>query len=202
MANANTPKGLVPVQNSPGVEIQKNYYYIPSSYGTALFKGDPVIKTGTANSAAVVFGKEYAPGSLPEINKATAGAGNLSTGVIVDFVFNPTNLNQTYNSASTEAIAIVADHPDQLFEIQEETAGTPLAITEVGLNANMVFSESGSTVTGISGVELDTSTPATTQNFQLKIKRLIDRPDNALGQHAKWLVKFNQHTEADNTSGI
>jgi len=202
MANANTPMGLVPIQNSPGVEIQKNYYYIPASYATALFKGDPVIKTGTANSAAVIFGKEYAPGSLPEINKATAGTTNLITGVIVDFVFNPDNLNRTYNPASTECIAVVADHPDQLFEIQEETAGTALAITDVGLNANVVYAESGSTVTGLSGVELDTTTPATTQGFQLRLKKVVDRPDNALGQHCKWVVKINQHSEGLNTAGI
>lgn len=202
MANQDTPFGLKPIQNSPGVEIQKNYYYIPSTYGTALFKGDPVVKTGTANEAAVVFGKEYAPGSLPEINKATAGTTNLITGVIVDFVFNPDNLGRAYNPANTECIAIVADHPGQLFEIQEESAGTPLAITEVGLNANVVYAESGSTVTGLSGVELDTSTPDTTIGFQLKIKRLIDRPGNALGQHAKWLVSINQHSESDNVVGI
>ena len=202
MANANTPMGLVPVKNLSG-EQRTNYYYIPSSYGTALFIGDPVIKTGTSNTANVVAGQRLFPaGSLPEINKSTAGAGNLSTGVIVGFLSDFDNRSNNYNPASTERIAIVADDPNQLFMIQEETAGTALAATSVGLNANMVFAESGSTATGISGVELDTSTPATTQNFQLKILRLIDSEDNAIGQHANWLVKINQHTEADNTAGI
>ena len=203
MANANTPAGLTPLKNSPFVEIPKNSYYIPASYATALFIGDPVVKTGTSNTANVLTsGKLYPAGSLPEINKATAGDANASTGVIIGFLANPTNLNVAYNPASTERIAIVADNPLQEFEIQEETAGTPLAVTSVGLNANLVYAESGSTVTGLSGAELDTSTPATTSTFQLKILRLVDAPDNAIGQHAKWRVKINNHTEANVTSGI
>jgi len=203
MANANTPAGLTPLKNSPFVEIPKNYYYIPSSYATALFIGDPVIKTGTSNTANVLGdGRQFAAGSLPEINKATAGDTNKITGVIVGFLANPSNLTLNYNTASTERVAIVADSPLQEFMIQEETAGTPLAATSVGFNANLVFAESGSTATGLSGVELDTSTPATDATFQLKILRLLDTPENSVGQHAKWRVKINNHTEANIVAGI
>ena len=203
MTNSNTPYGLVPVKNSPFVEIPKNYYYIPASYGTALFIGDPVIKTGTSNTVNVTSaGRFFNAGSLPEINKATAGDANKITGVIIGFLAIPTNLNIAYNAASTERVAIVADSPFQEFEIQEESAGTPLAVTSVGLNANLVFAESGSTVTGLSGVELDTSTPATDATYQLKILRLLDAPENAIGQHAKWRVKINNHTEANIVAGI
>lgn len=202
MANSNTPKGLVPIKNNGG-ELDTNFYYIPSSYATALFIGDPIVKTGTANTANVVAGqREFAAGSLPEINKATAGDDNPITGVIVGFLPNFDNTTRNYNPASTEAIAVVADRPDQRFEIQEETAGTALAATSVGLNANVVYAESGSTVTGISGAELDTSTPASTATFQLKILRLIDRVDNAIGQHAKWEVKINRHSDANAVVGI
>lgn len=203
MANADTPFGLRPIKNSPFVEIPKNYYYIPSSYGTALYIGDPVIKTGTSNTVAVTTaGRLFNPGSLPEINKAAAGDASKITGVIIGFLANPLNLNAAYNPASTERVAIVADSPLQEFEIQEETAGTPLAATSVGLNANVVFAESGSTITGMSGVELDTSTPATDATYQLKILRLVDAPDNAIGRHAKWRVKINNHTEANIVAGI
>lgn len=203
MANANTPAGLTPLKNSPFVEIPKNYYYIPSTYGTALFIGDPVVKTGTSNTSNVLGdGRQFAAGSLPEINKATAGDANKITGVIIGFLANPSNLTLNYNTASTERVAIVADSPLQEFMIQEETAGTALAATSVGLNANVVFAESGSTSTGLSGVELDTSTPATDATFQLKILRLLDAPENAIGQHAKWRVKINNHTEANIVAGI
>ena len=203
MANANTPAGLTPLKNSPFVEIPKNYYYIPSTYGTALFIGDPVVKTGTSNTSNVLGdGRQFAAGSLPEINKATAGDTNKITGVIIGFLANPSNLTLNYNTASTERVAIVADSPLQEFMIQEETAGTALVATSVSLNANVVFAESGSTSTGLSGVELDTSTPNTDATYQLKILRLLDAPENAIGQHAKWRVKINNHTEANNVAGI
>ena len=203
MANANTPAGLTPLKNSPFVEIPKNSYYIPASYATALFIGDLVVKTGTSNTANVLTSGEFYPaGSLPEINKATAGDGNPSTGVIVGFKATPSNLTLSYNPAFTERVAIVADGLLQEFSIQEESAGSPLAATSVGLNANVVYAESGSTVTGLSGAELDTTTPATDATFQLKIKRLLDAPQNAIGQHAKWVVTINNHTEANGKAGI
>ena len=203
MTNSNTPYGLKPVKNSPFVEIPKNYYYIPASYGTALFKGDMVVKTGTSNTVDVTSdGRFFKAGSLPEINKTPAGDGNPSTGVIIGFLANPNNLNTTYNPANTERIAEVSDHPFQEYESQEKTSGTPLAATSVGLNTNLVYDESGSTITGLSGAELDNSAPATTSTFQIKILRLVDAPDNAIGQHAKWRVRINNHTEANATSGI
>lgn len=203
MANANTPAGLTPLKNSPFVEIPKNSYYIPASYATALFIGDLVVKTGTSNTANVLTSGEFYPaGSLPEINKATAGDANPSTGVIVGFKAIPSNLTLSYNPAFTERVAIVADSPLQEFSIQEESAGSPLAATSVGLNANVVYAESGSTATGLSGAELDTTTPATDATFQLKIKRLLDAPENAIGQHAKWVVTINNHTEANGKAGI
>jgi len=202
MANSNTPKGLVPIKNNGG-ELDTNFYYVNSSYATALYIGDPVVKNSTSNTANVVAGqREFAAGSLPEVEKATAGDDNAITGVIIGFLPNFDNTTRNYNPASTEAIAVVADRPDQRFEIQEETAGTALAATSVGLNANLVYAESGSTATGISGAELDTSTPATTATFQLKILRLIDRVDNSIGQHAKWEVKINRHSDANAVVGI
>lgn len=203
MANANIPAGLTPLKNSPFVEIPKNFYYIPASYATALFIGDPVVKTGTSNTTNILGdGRQFNAGSLPEINKAAAGDTNPITGVIIGFLANPSNLTLNYNPASTERVAIVADSPLQEFLIQEESAGSPLAATSVGLNANVVYAESGSTTTGLSGVELDTTTPATTATFQLKILRLLDASENAIGQHAKWRVKINNHTEANVTTGI
>ena len=55
MANSNSPFGLKPVRYRSGATYNGKVtpYYIPSSYGTALFIGDPVVKTGTSNTAEV-----------------------------------------------------------------------------------------------------------------------------------------------------
>lgn len=206
MANTDAPFGLRPIKHKGGAPYTgaANPYYIPSTYATALFIGDPVIKTGTANTAEVTepgAGK-FIPGSLPEINKATAGDGNAITGVIVGFSPDPDNLSRNYNSASTERIAYVCDDPDVIFEIQADGA---IAATQVGLNAVLIYTNSGSTTTGLSGVELDTSSdaPDADQSNQLTILRVVNRTDNEAGSaNTKVEVKINQHTEANNVIGI
>ena len=55
MANTDSPFGLKPIRHRNGAPYNgaANPYYIPASYGTALVIGDPVIKSGTSNTAEV-----------------------------------------------------------------------------------------------------------------------------------------------------
>lgn len=199
MANVDSPFGLRPVCAPKRIRP----YYIPSGYATALFVGDAVIKTGTSNTAdveAVGYGV-FPAGTLPEINKATAGDGNAITGVIVGFAARPDALGVRYSPASTEGVALVADYPAEEFLIQAD--GT-IAAAQVGLNANLIYTTAGSTATGISGVELDTTSdvPAADASNQLTIQRLHNAPWNELGDYSVVVVKINQHTEADNVIGV
>ena len=150
--NNDTPFGLRPVRYRDGSPYNGavNPYSIKSDYATALFIGDPVIKVANGSNAAAIGG--FPIGTLPEIQKATAGDGNAITGVIVGFAPLPTNLGLQYNTASTERVAYVCDDPNVMFEIQADGS---IAAAQVGLNANLIYTHSGSTVTGRSGAELD-----------------------------------------------
>lgn len=201
MANTDTPFGLRPIRHRNGAAYNgaANAYFVPASYGTALFIGDPVVKTGTANTAAV---NGFAAGTLPEINKATAGDGNAITGVIVGFQADPDNLGRTYNPASTARVVYVCDDPDVVFEIQADGA---IAAAQVGLNAVLIYTNAGSTATGRSGAELDTTSdvPAADASNQLTIQRIVDRVDNEAGSaFTKVEVKINNHTEAHAVIGV
>lgn len=201
MANTDAPFGLRPVRHRNGAPYNGafNAYYVPSSYATALFVGDPVVKTGTSNTAAV---GAHGIGTLPEINKATAGDGNAITGVVVGFEPDPDNLGRIYNPASTERVVYVCDDPDVIFEIQADGA---IAAAQVGLNAVLIYTNAGSTVTGMSGAELDTTSdvPAADASNQLTIHRVVDRTDNEAGSaYTKVEVKINNHTEAHGVIGI
>ena len=208
MANNDNAFGLRPLRYRSGAPYNGavNPYYIPSGYGVALFVGDPVIITSTSNTAAVTFpgAGTFQIGSLPEINKATVGTTAEITGAIVSFAALPTDLEKKHNAASTERIAWVADDPELVFEIQAEAA---LAATSISLNANLIFTNSGSTTTGLSGVELDagtTDTPATTQGFQLQILRVkntVDENDVAL-TNSIVEVRINQHSYRSNVAGV
>ncbi|MBF0399956.1 MAG: hypothetical protein HQL90_04240 [Magnetococcales bacterium] len=201
MANPDTPFGLKPVRHKSGCcyDGAATAMYKNSGYGTAVYIGDPVlVVAGGSNSAAV---GEFQPGTLQEVELAAAG-GYIS-GVVVGIRPDPNNLQRTYSPASTEAVLFVCTDPDVLYEIQEVSGGTALTAAAVGLNASFVYA-AGSTYTGLSGVELDNSTEATTQALELKIRGLVDRADNVIGEHAKWLVQINLHSFAQGvgTAGV
>lgn len=199
MANTDAPFGLKPVQYAWGgpYDGRTRPYHVLSTYGTALFIGDPVVITGTSNTVAI---RGFQPGTLPNVEKAAATTGQI-TGVIVGFMPLDGHDSNTYGAASTTRIALVADSPDLLFAIQDD-ASAALAAVDVGLNADFVYTHSGNTYTGRSGVELLASTVGTTSTFQVTIISLLDREDNELGNHAKWLVRINQHTYAPGNVGV
>lgn len=205
MANADTPFGLRPVGHPSGLSKSRvRAYYVPSSYATALFPGDPVIKTGTSNTAEVSApGVGKMPvGTMPEVNKATAGDGNAITGVIVAVAADPDALGRRYIPASTGGVVYVNDDPQTEFEIQADGA---IAAAQVGLNAVLIYTNTGDTNTGQSGAELDTTSdaPAADASNQMTILSVVARDDNeAASANTKVRVRINNHTEAHGVIGI
>ena len=132
---------------------------------------------------------------------ATSGDGNKLTGAIVGFELIPTNLfRAAYNPASTERVVYVSDHPDQKYTIVDDGLAL-LAVTDVGLNANLTVGTVNAT-TGLDSTTLDTTTPAATATFQLKILGLNNRTGNEVGLGAEWLVKINNHSDANIVVGF
>lgn len=205
MANADTPFGLRAVGHPMGLSKARiRAYAVASDYGTALFPGDPVIKTSTANAAEVSApGVGTMPaGTMPEVVKATVGTTNRITGVIVGVAADPDALGRRYIPANTGGIVFVNDDPLTEYEIQADGA---IAATQIGLNAVLIYTNAGSTATGQSGAELDSGTttaPAATVGFQMAILGIVPRPDNELGANVKCRVRINQHTETNASTGI
>lgn len=202
MANPNTPQGLQVFQGRFGSVWRDSLrrYYIPASQTNAIFVGDPVIKIDGAADA----------NGLPAIDLAAAGAGNRITGVVCGFVpIYGTAPGPMFRPAATTVAyyALVNDDPYAEFFIQENdntggTPGTPLPVTAVGLNANLVAG-AGNAFTGLSGWQLQANGVATTQNFQLSIKGFQGAANNTPGAaFAKVIVTINQHTEIPNSAGV
>lgn len=183
MANTNAPTGFRPVKYRSGAPYNgaANMYFVPASDGTALYINDPVVIAGSADANGVAT-----------VTRATAAGGNVITGTVVGIVPSPT-ITTKYRPASTAAYVLVADDPNLLFECQEDAVGGALAAADVGLNADMIAG-SGSTVTGLSGFQLDTSTKATTATLQWRIEGFVPRVDNEIGANAKVLVRINLPT--------
>lgn len=191
MANANRPSGFSPVQylNGSPWNGQARIYSIAAAYTTALYIGDPVKSSGTADANGV-------PGI---VLGATTGA---LRGVIVGLgsaeglIANPKNLDITYRPAAAQATdwyAMVVDDPDVLFEVQENANGTALAATEIGLNTISVSGTGSGFVSGWRLASATDATPDTTDTLQLRLMGLVRRQQNAFGAYAKHLVKINVH---------
>lgn len=188
MANTSRVNGLNPVKSTIGGanQGQVNTYFIPSGDGTAVFVGDAVKADSTGDPTA-------SGGSALGVQSVIqAAATNALLGVVVGFAVNPTNLNTPqYRAASTGRYVLVADSPDQLFEIQ--TSNGTLTVADVGLNANIAVA-AGSTTTGASGMTLDVATIQTTATLPLKIMGFVQRPDNDnTAANSKVIVKINNH---------
>lgn len=189
MANVNSAFGLRPVRYLGGAPYNGacNTYVGLANYNQNLFIGDPVVVTGV--SVAGTSG-----GSYPVVNLATAGATNQITGVIVGFGPTPNVVATGYGAANTLREIYVADDPNLLFEIQEDSDGNAVELAENGLNANLIAG-AGSTYTKRSGWLLDSTSAAADATFQLTIRSAVDRPDNtAATDYAKYLVSINIHT--------
>jgi len=199
MANSDIARGLIPVAHRSGAPYTgaANVYYVPSSYGTALFIGDPVIHVNNSADAA----------GIPTVARASAGGGAYILGVMVGVASHgDPNVALTrdlprYHQASTEGYILVADDPDLLFEVQEDGVGGAMGTGAAGRNVDVVAG-TGSTTTGYSGFELDSNTLNTTATLQMRIHRPVERVDNdATLTNAKWLCSINLHS-VRNATGV
>ncbi len=191
MANADRAVGLLPVRHLSGAPYNgaADVYSTASGDAVAMFVGDPVTLAGTSST---VNGVVYA-------DVKQAATGGIVVGVVVGFMPD-TAESLIYRAASTTRRVLVATDPALLYEIQEVSGGTALAAADIGLNADFVVG-SGSTITGKSGVELNNVGEATTNTLDLQIVGLQARADNAVGEHAKWLVRINRHQFANQIAG-
>ena len=192
MANSDRVIGATPVRHKNGTPYagQHNLYLLAAGDATATFVGDFVTMAGSAGTAGLRVDSVDVEG-MPTIQQAAAGDTQI-VGVVVGFYPRPTALETKHRPASTAMIAMVADDPDLIFELQEDSVGGALAATDVGNNADIVVA-AGNADTGLSGMEIDSSTKATT-TANLRILRLVPRPDNIIGANAKWEVLLNEHT--------
>jgi len=180
MANEDRPSGARIVGSKSGYhEGQLTRMAILAADTVATFVGDIVKLTGTATADGI-----------PSI--AQAAATDTPVGIIVSFEPDASNLELKYRAASTLRYALVNTDPNVLFEMQEDSVGNSMPITDVGSNADITVG-TGSTTSGLSAMEIDSTSAATTSTLVLAIESLVQREDNAIGDQAKWLCSFNVH---------
>jgi hypothetical protein len=181
MANVDKAFGLRPLGNLSASGSQKQYgYQIADNQSGAIFQGDLVtLKDG------------YILQFDPATHTAAVGVFN-GCNYIDPTTGKPTWKNYypgSVNITQGEITADVLDDPNQLFIVQVDES---VAQTDIGKNADVVGT-GGSTTTGVSTMELDSSTIAKTAALNLKIVGLWDVPGNEFGTNAVVVVKINEH---------
>lgn len=182
MSNVDKAFGLRPIGNLSATGAQKQYAYeIADNQSGAIFQGDLV----TIFDGFLV---KFAPATH------TAAVGVFNGCNYVDPTSGKPTFKNFYpgsvNITSGKIMAEVLDDPNQLFIIQ---ADEDIVQADIGKNADVVGT-GGSTVTGVSTMELDSSDIGNGAAKNLKIVGLYDVPGNSLGTNfTVVVVKINEH---------
>ena len=181
MANTDKAFGFRPIGNLSATGAQKQYgYEIADNQAGTIFQGD-----------LVALSAGFITRFLPATHTAAVGVFNgcnyidPTTGKPTFKNFYPGSVNIT----SGKIIADVIDDPSQLFLVQCDAG---FVAADVGKNAD-VIGTGGSTTTGVSTMELNSSTLAVTAALNLKTVGLYNVPSNEYGSFAVVVVKINEH---------
>jgi hypothetical protein len=181
MANTDKAFGLRPIGNLSATGAQKQYgYEIADNQAGTIFQGD-----------LVALSAGFITRFLPATHTAAVGVFN-GCNYIDPTTGKPTWKNYypgSVNITSGKITADVIDDPSQLFLIQCDAG---FVAADVGKNAD-VIGTGGSTTTGVSTMELNSSSLATTAALNLKTVGLYNIPSNEYGSFAVVVVKINEH---------
>ena len=198
MANTNRPFGCIPVRHLDGTSWNRQVRPYLFDQSNAVYIGDPVKLGGTAGAAGVFVNGLNCEG-MPNADRAAAG--DVLLGVVVAFSPLQSSLETLHKAAdATKRIGYVVTAPDVIFEIQEDSVGNDIAVTQVGNNFDMIAWAAPS-AGSISAVQLDSSDTTGTATAQFRLMRMVPRPDNALGTYCKWEVLINEHV-FKSTTGV
>lgn len=195
MANDDFARGLVPINFNP----KANAHYYRASSASDIFIGQPVLM----NASGYVGAASNAAIQPTIIGVAIGFAGPQKRGLATDDPYlDASDLTTLAAGLETgDRYVLVADDPQQQFIIQEDTGATALALADQGAAIDLIYrtaADSGNTTSGIARLEIDASTVVTTTAAVLQILQLADLvnndgTNNAVGDYAKWVVKFVTH---------
>ena len=162
----------------------QNKYRIASGYSTAIFQGD-LVQVVTAGT----------------IERVAAGGSGFILGVFNGCRYtDPTTSKETFSNtypgsiSASDIEAFIIDAPLARFEIQ---ADDTFPVTDL-------FGPVGDTSSGISRMELDVTTGATTATLPLKALDISQDPENSdvSSANTNVVVMINNHLYAAGTTGL
>jgi len=179
MANRDAPAGLTPAFHLTGGTIRPQKYTVADSAAFNIFTGDLVALVGTGKNIDILSSAGEAVGVVGVFAGCSYTQAN---GEIVYSKHWPSGTDTV-----GDATAYVYDDPNIVFSVQCDSG---FSAGDIGQDADALHT-AGSTLTGMSKYELDSSDIGT--GDRLHIYDLVDRADNAVGVNAEVLVLINEH---------
>lgn len=189
MSATSAPRGLKPIGLLGGMPFagSTREFLIKSGYATAIFNGDVVGLADTANSTDDGYLVREAVAS--EVNPIGVFLGcsytDPSTGQKTFKQYYPGSI------AASDIKAVVSANPFTLYELQADGA---IAQTQLGMTADLVQTQAGSTATGNSGIQLDAST-ASVGGECWKIVDFVERVGSEIGDAKTDVIVMMNQTE-------
>ena len=187
--------GLRPVKQPFGA-IKIGYYR--ANTAIAMFRWQPVVLNNSGQvQVAAIAALSPILGSVVGFVDATKASIPTFMDSLADGPFLP-------SSPGGDAWVAVADDPNQLFIMEEDTGGTLIgSANSSGLRVRFTYlATTGNTTTGIATALIDRSTLAATTG---EILTLVGPSDNMnsdgttndlTGAFAKWYIRINSHQNA------
>ena len=168
MANKDAAFGLRPVKMIGGAPWTggQSRYRIAANYGTSIFQGDMVMQV-TGGTVEI-----HADGGTVPIVGVFNGCQytDPTTGEQIFSNYYPASTN------ASDIIAFIVDDPMVVFEVQANAA---FPIADLFGNFDIVYTTAGSTVTGISGAELNVADGGTGTTLSVKAIDISEDPENS-----------------------
>jgi hypothetical protein len=164
MSTTSQPFGLRPAYSPSGV-IRPTAYTIASAYSANILQNQPVKIGADGTLQAAAIGDRFI-GSFEGV-EFTDGDGRRRV-----------SNRWLASTVGTDIVAYATLDPSVVFEIQ---ANGPIAVTDIGSQADVTTITAGSAVTGLSAVMLDTATLTNSGNAMLRIINIAPGPNNVAG---------------------
>jgi hypothetical protein len=190
MANSLSPFGFAQVGTASGKPNfaqagSGNPYLIKYTFTTQIFYGDAVrmwISGDSATSAAGYITPWVAGDGVGDPTK-------ILVGIFLGCEYYSSSQRQNVKSdfwpggdAASDATAFVCDDPESQWMVQAGTAATPITQAYIGMSADVKATPAGNTLTGISGMVLDTPTITNSSTLPFKVVNVITSPPTANGR--------------------
>jgi hypothetical protein len=199
LATSDAPFGFQPFGNV----LRARWYAIVTEYATAVFPGDAMEIGGTAITTARM-------GTLQNAQVEETGAAGSILGACLaledsDGVPVGSIAASTVGDGTVAGYALIADHPQQEYVVQEDGDTSSIVVANIGLNAEGISTHAGDTNTNRSKMELDSSSVATTATLAWKVIGV--HPDDtisaagAAGNYCRFIVMPNSAHKAANVVG-